>query len=1118
MKNRSVNFPGSQSSKENSSVPQNRTEVQRRKSRGIFDREPFDIRNYIDRLNPTKEKHRYECPVCGGHSLTINPKNGAYKCWSSECASKKIRELIAPELFNSSNYSSHSRIIFKRKPKQEPPAPAPIPPGEIELATLPYSPTPEPKINRGRYTEIKYPYSPTQWVTRKQYSDKKKITLPYHIINNGKIACGKGDNPWHPYRVDEVLKYGVGSWVLGTEGEKDCDNSRSNLQLVTFTFQGGSWSEDSLLAAAKQFKQTGISGIVYFPDNDNAGSRKAEKLALACAKANLPFIVLNPVRLWEECPNKGDISDWIDSGLASIEKLNQEIAQAVSLLPKPKDREVTREQWFSANTFKELLGIIPKLKQQFTQKKQPWGFGKKEQLTQNAAYSAYESKSQQPKTTPIHIYKNIDRVSTWIKSPFQYIFDSSGTGSGKSYDAGRLQPSDFDCEKIFYVSNDSRNPTTPTLQKGWAHLEGRHNGLIRDEKGYIRRKNGKVSSGEQSYANNNCARVDTINALKNANIQGAYSVNVACQNCAYLEACKSGAVFGYLNARAKAFSNSRIISHPQSLPTPSEDFDYSNSVLIWEEWGEIFKNSEAVQVTARDVDMLITTLATANSELLISLLPLLTKIKSILTKGEKAPTRYGWSFEHLKELLKVPDSIDLAALEEATAPDLSTLNPTSEHGVDIADLPAGVRKKFQKRDAETADKINQTVLKQWILPLISVLSGDSIGYISADFNNLTITTPNNRLAEIAANAKKNIFLDATGRTIELAQLLNIPHTQIFRCKQEEQEKQNLEVIQVAGLGRMGINRGGDQQKRGKAVIAEIISQCEEKGEKSEVITFKKFNGKYQWFVDSRGSNDLEGIQNIILDGIPTANLEALKAEFTCVHGRTPKTGTKTIKQSIELNNPLPNKIQPHFEYEVSIDDDFADFIRHRILQTIFQGIGRNRSSRYPDKQFKVYILGDYPLDVPVTLVEAKEITPDAATKIERLQMAMKKAVEQLKSEGKKVTQKAIAELANVSQQRVSQLREFLLVLLKGDLYTKTSKNNSPPKPPPDGEFIAQDYLPLVVKEGNESILKAVIELFDVYPLDELLQIWKLISPKVQIDLLGALLSTIPEAQIRYQGG
>ncbi|MEO1184098.1 MAG: PriCT-2 domain-containing protein, partial [Cyanobacteria bacterium J06636_27] len=619
------------------------------------------------------------------------------------------------------------------------------------------------------------------------------------------------------------------------------------------------------------------------------------------------------------------------------------------------EKTVTREKWKSAYTFKQLLDLAPKLKERFSKKKQPWGFGKQPE----------EQGEQQQSpliTTPTHIYEKGDRKSTWINSPSKYIFDSSGTGSGKSYDAGSLQPSDFDCEKIFYISNDSRNPTTPTLQKDWAHLEGRHKGLIRDDKDKLRRKK---DGGKGAAVPPNCARADTIQALATANIQSAYSANIACNNCAYLEACKGGHLFGYLNDRAKTFGNSRIISHPQSLPSPGEDFDYSDSVLIWEEWSELFKNFDEVQVTVRDVDMMIATLATDNFELLQQLQPLLTKIKSLLTKGEKAPTRYGWNFEHLKELLPIPESIDLAKVAEATVPDLSVLNPVKEYGEDIDNLPAGVRKKFQKRDNETADKVKQSVLKQWILPLLEILKGDCTGYISCDFNNLTITTPNSRLAGIAASAKKNIFLDATGRLIDLAQLLIIPYTQIFRCEQKADKPTNLEVIQVGGLGRMGISRGDDQQRRGEAVITELTNQCEEKGESYEVISFKKNGSKYQWFVDSRGSNDLEGVPNIILDGIPTPNLEALKAEFTCIHNRTPEAGTKAIKQPIEVTNQLPEGIHRYFDYEVSSDNDFADFLRHRILETINQAIGRNRSDRYPDNQFKVYVLGDYPLDTPV---------------------------------------------------------------------------------------------------------------------------------------------------------
>jgi phage/plasmid-associated DNA primase len=61
-----------------------------------IDRKSFDIRNFSDRLTPAKGKNRYICPICNGNNLTIDPKDGAYKCWSGECESKLIRDAIAP--------------------------------------------------------------------------------------------------------------------------------------------------------------------------------------------------------------------------------------------------------------------------------------------------------------------------------------------------------------------------------------------------------------------------------------------------------------------------------------------------------------------------------------------------------------------------------------------------------------------------------------------------------------------------------------------------------------------------------------------------------------------------------------------------------------------------------------------------------------------------------------------------------------------------------------------------------------------------------------------------------------------------------------------------------------
>lgn len=769
------------------------------------------------------------------------------------------------------------------------------------------------------------------------------------------------------------------------------------------------------------------------------------------------------------------------------------------------EKTVTRKQWKSAKNFQEIQEQIPKLEASLGKRKQPWGFGKKQnkQLKQEV----------EAESTDCFVYEVGDRYSTWANVPHQFVVDSSGTGSGKSYDAGTLQPSDFDCEKVFYISNDSRNPTTPTLKKGWAHLEGRHNGLVRDDNKKLRRR----KEGESYVVAPNCARTETINVLKQANVQAAYSANVACLNCSYLEACRGGYLFGYLGSRRTSLSYSRIITHPQSLPSSGGEeqaFDYSNSLLVLEEWSQVLKTFETVEVSTKDVDMLISVLATENLELLQKLLPLLTTIKGLFAKTYKAPSRFGWNYHQLKELLPAPEDIDLATLAEITLPDLSLLNPTKEYGEDIANLPANLRKQFQKKDSQSAQSLKESVLKQWILQLIEILQGTQLGYISADFTKLSITIPDTRLIEILQSAKKVICLDATGRVEELTQILGVSSEDIFSCKQNDTtEVSNLEVIQVAGLGRMGISRGADQQKRSKAIIEELTSECERNNQSSAVISYKKFDSKYQWFVDSRGVNDLESVETIILDGIPTPNLEAMKAEFSCIYSRVPKTGTQLVKQPIKLNTLLDAELEPYFEYEVSSDSEFAAFIRHRILETINQAIGRNRSLRYPNKQFKVYVLGDYPLDMPVTLIEAANITPEAATKVERAKMAIKQAVQQLKEEGTKITQTAIAKLANLSQQRISQLKEFLLILLK-DTNTKTSRNNNQSKPPPeDALWAANTYLPLIATQSDSELLDGIALLLEGYSLLDLLAIWNLADFGTQINVLSSLFGLVPQLLI-----
>lgn len=275
--------------------------------------EAFDIRSFTDKLTPAKGKNRYICPVCNGNNLTIGSKTGEYQCWNG-CECKHIREAVSPwgEVVKG---KSDRQFIPNRKPKTKP-----IPEGRVTLARLPQPVIHPEKRKRGDWAEIEYPYSEAQWVLRTEKPNPEnpkgyeKITIPYHVNAEGQPTKGKGEAAWHPYRMDEVQTHGAGKWVVGVEGES-CVEAARYLKLVSFTLQGSSWTEKDLTRAMLLCKDAGVAGVAYFPDHDETGSEKAKKMASAAAKAQIPFLDIFPDVLWQECPDKGDIADWVKWGM-----------------------------------------------------------------------------------------------------------------------------------------------------------------------------------------------------------------------------------------------------------------------------------------------------------------------------------------------------------------------------------------------------------------------------------------------------------------------------------------------------------------------------------------------------------------------------------------------------------------------------------------------------------------------------------------------------------------------------------------------------------------------------------------------------------------------------------
>ena len=173
------------------------------------------------------------------------------------------------------------------------------------------------------------------------------------------------------------------------------------------------------------------------------------------------------------------------------------------------------------------------------------------------------------------------------------------------------------------------------------------------------------------------------------------------------------------------------------------------------------------------------------------------------------------------------------------------------------------------------------------------------------------------------------------------------------------------------------------------------------------------------------------------------------------------------------------------------------------MANIHQGIGRLRANRRAGEELTIYILGDYPLDVPVELVKPSDITPEAATKLEQFEMALTGAIAQLKAEGKKVTQTALSQITGYSQGYISRFKKLLLSLLE----SFNSKSNNSESPPDDVEWVAKNYLPLAY---FEQLPEEIFALSEIFSKRDFLLLFELLPQKLKQDLIYWLNATQPD--------
>jgi len=240
----------------------------------------FSILDFLDQLEPSKEKGKFICPACNGNDFSVNKTTGAYSCWhdTSPAHRAEIRDTLAP-------------MVRWEKPRREP-----------GYYTFPY------KNTTGQEVVI---------VHRDDSSGSKEIWQDFPSIEknstNHKSQLQEVKANVLPYKYEEAIVESdkTGLPIIVVEGELTCQAVWA-IGLPSITFLGGS----------KQYRTNGDYSslfknrkLVLAPDRDEQGVAFMKEVEADNPGAS--WLYADPRSWeWQNLPsgNGLDLGDYIEEG------------------------------------------------------------------------------------------------------------------------------------------------------------------------------------------------------------------------------------------------------------------------------------------------------------------------------------------------------------------------------------------------------------------------------------------------------------------------------------------------------------------------------------------------------------------------------------------------------------------------------------------------------------------------------------------------------------------------------------------------------------------------------------------------------------------------------------
>jgi hypothetical protein len=258
-------------------------------------RQQIVLADYKEHLKPYRHyRERFYCPACDGHNLTFSP-TGAWRCWNDQSREHRL-EIMA-------------RLVpdFKRStPRQSELVSSVVTLPNIHPFQLGYPLVTDEVLSEVNGTRTIYRYSQFQRVMRIDRNGKKSIFPQF--FNGSAWVNGAGSRPWQPYGLSRLLPYpSTTNLILVVEGQK-CVEIAHYRGIPALCLQGGDYSNRTTFDKLRAIKtRLGRLLLVVLPDNDLAGTNKANHIIHTARYFSLPTLLLDPLQIDPTLDNGDDI-------------------------------------------------------------------------------------------------------------------------------------------------------------------------------------------------------------------------------------------------------------------------------------------------------------------------------------------------------------------------------------------------------------------------------------------------------------------------------------------------------------------------------------------------------------------------------------------------------------------------------------------------------------------------------------------------------------------------------------------------------------------------------------------------------------------------------------------